>query len=82
MHSEFSVCYLLLFPELQPASTFLTCCFPLSCNFFHALTCNTAGRQGLPYEVYTGAADKGEIERISAHDITPQDFAERFIKRS
>jgi hypothetical protein len=68
---------LLLPPELQ-----LALLPEHACLLLLLLTCNTAGRQGLPYEVYTGAADKGEIERISAHDITPQDFAERFIKRS
>jgi histone arginine demethylase JMJD6 len=31
--------------------------------------------------VFTGADYVGEIERISAHDITPEDFAQKYIKR-
>jgi hypothetical protein len=36
---------------------------------------------GLPYTVHTGADSSGEIERISAHDITPDEFAQKYIKR-
>jgi hypothetical protein len=35
----------------------------------------------LPYTVHTGADSSGEIERISAHDITPDEFAQKYIKR-
>lgn len=35
----------------------------------------------MPYPVYTGADDRGEIERISAYDITPIEFGQKYIKR-
>ena len=36
---------------------------------------------GLRYTVYTGADDSGQIQRISARDITPEEFAQRYIKK-
>jgi len=38
-------------------------------------------RDELPFPVFTGAVDRGEIERISARDVTPEEFAERHIKK-
>ena len=38
-------------------------------------------RDELPFPVFTGAVDRGEIERISARDVTPEEFAERYIKK-
>jgi len=35
----------------------------------------------MPYPVYTGADDRGKIERISAYDITPIEFGQKYIKR-
>lgn len=40
-----------------------------------------AGETALPFPVHTGADNSGEIERISAHDITPEEFAQKYIKR-
>ena len=35
----------------------------------------------MPFPVYTGADASGSIERISAHDITPDQFAHKYIRR-
>ena len=40
-----------------------------------------AAETAVPFPVHTGAENSGEIERISAHDITPEEFAQKYIKR-